>query len=684
MLFPGPSAYAGFLLRPLLVLSCLLSVTLTSQATRLDTGLGYALSHEDQKVYTKALNLAQRGRWKQAERLSQGAHDPILIDYIRWRRLADSQTQPSFEDIRQFLSSHPGWPFQGILHRKAEHALEKNTPPLVVIRWLVAHPPKTGRGLLRLAQALYQTGQKERARHLARRAWIEKDLSRTDEKELISQFGHVLQQRDHEQRLDNRLWDGDIRAAKRLLDIRKLSPGVVSLAKARIALQRRRSPVDRRVRNVPASYKNDSGLLFDRLVFRRLSHGPQEAAQILLYPSADKKRPDLWARERLILARSFLEQGHPKQAYMAARHHHLKKGPTYVELEWLSGWIALRFLNAPQDALRHFQSFSRAVGYPISVARAHYWMGRTFDALSKKQHARRAYERATQYPTTFYGQIASRIIHREALLPSSPEPHKHDHEFVERNPLTPIVASLAALERNDDIYPFFIRLFENAATEGQRAAVLQFSRNVGGKEFGVALARRAALKGHHDIGCAYPLPEEITLPHHPEQALILAVIRQESNFKVDAVSRAGAKGLMQLLPSTARSVARKKGVRFRHHDLKSNPNLNVTLGSSYLSNLIKKFKGSYALAVASYNAGPRNTKRWIRQYGDPRHPKTDLIDWIEQIPFGETRNYVQRVLETTYVYRKILGVDYKQFSTHRTPTFPYSRAHSHSALLEKP
>ena len=154
----------------------------------------------------------------------------------------------------------------------------------------------------------------------------------------------------------------------------------------------------------------------------------------------------------------------------------------------------------------------------------------------------------------------------------------------------------------------------------------------------------------------------MVLPRQPEHALILAIIRQESNFKVNAVSRAGARGLMQLLPSTARSVARKKGVRFRRRDLGSNPNLNITLGSSYLSDLIKKFDGSYALAVASYNAGPRNTKRWIRQYGDPRHAKIDLIDWIEQIPFNETRNYVQRVLENTHVYRKLLGVHEKQFS----------------------
>ena len=299
MRFPRPLTGADLLLRLPLVLVCLLSLTLPSRANPIETALECVLSRGDQEIYTKALKMAQRGRWQDAKRLSLQAHNPVLVDYIQWRWLVDPNTRPSFTDIHQFLKQHARWPFQRTLLRKAEKALEKDTEPPITIQWLIAHPPKTGRGLLRLAHALRQTGQKERAYRLARRAWIEKSLSREDEKDFLSLFGHILKTSDHIQRLDNRLWNRDTRAAQRLLNAQKMDPGIVALAKARIALQRRRPPIDRRVRNVPTSYKEDPGLLFDRLVFRRISHGPHEAAELLSHPSADKKKPGLWAPNAL-------------------------------------------------------------------------------------------------------------------------------------------------------------------------------------------------------------------------------------------------------------------------------------------------------------------------------------------------------------------------------------------------
>lgn len=618
------------------------------------------LNAGDQVLYTRALSDADSDRWGDALRNGQLADNPVLVNYLRWRWLTDNDSTPSFSDVRDFIAKYPDWPMMSVLQRKAEERMTGDEAPEDLLKWFRAWPPRTGRGRMFMAEALLATGRKGEAEELIRDTWISYGLARSDETRLLARFGKWLRSQDHRKRLDERLWAGDLGDARFLLKEQRIDSDTRAVALARIALQERSGAADKLVRNVPRSRADDPGFVFDRMVFRRQKNLEESAAELLGHPSADKGKPDLWAKERLVLARAMLDKGNYRRAYDMVRRHAIQGGAVYADLEWLAGWIALRFLDRPKMALPHFRNVASAVSFPISVARAHYWIGRTLETLGDSTEAKKAYLRAADEPTTFYGQLAAERTGTIPSLPPAPRASGDEKETASARSLTLTALALASLGRQQEMMPFLIRLIEDAKTPGERAIALNIAREAG-TEAGVAIARRAAQKGHHDLDTAYPLPD-FTLPDGPEKALILAVIRQESNFGTGAISAAGARGLMQLMPSTAKAVAKQRGVAMKSSEvLNRDPDLNVSLGSHYLSTLLKRFDGSYAMAIAAYNAGPGRPARWAREYGDPRTREIDMLDWIERIPFPETRNYVQRVMEATAVYRYRLGYTQNAF-----------------------
>ena len=404
-------------------------------------------------------------------------------------------------------------------------------------------------------------------------------------------------------------------------------------------------------------------LVYERLRWRRRK-GKDSAFEILKALPDKLPRPELWWREKASLARLALSKGHITQAYNLAKSHGLQPGSVaYADAEWLAGWIALRFLNDHAEGRTHFKRMYAAVEYPISRARAAYWAGRAAEAQKGENVLEVAltwYRKAAAHPLTYHGQLAFWRLkpNTSLILPASAfdEISKETAQEFFENELVDVVEILHDVGQHELMWPFIRKLYSITGDPDWRVLTGRLARVNGRADLAVRVAKRANRDGMALLDLGYPTLDPPALPRTatsraPEVPLTLAVIRQESAFRADAKSHAKARGLMQVIPPTARLVAKGLRLRYSKSRLASDQKFNLILGQSYLGDLIKDFKGSYVLALAAYNAGPHRVKRWIKAHGDPRVSEIDAIDWIEMIPFSETRNYVQRVLENLQIYR---------------------------------
>lgn len=613
------------------------------------------LSDGDQSLYQQAFDLATRGQWPSAVSLADQARNPVLRDVLLWRYMQQPDSGYSFETISAFVTTHPGWPAQSALLRRAEDAMSGDESPQTLLRWFASNPPFSAKGKMMLAGALIATGKTEQAIEVVRDAWVNEAFSAKDEQEFLARFSSYLTLAHHQRRASALLWNDHDVSAERMLKL--LDPDHRALIQARMALQRQDKTANALVNKVPAALHNDPGLLLDRITFRRKQGQEDEAIELFKAREADSVHPQHWWQERSLLARSYLRRGFVSQAYRLAAGHKMTSGTSYAEAEWLAGWIALRFLKDTDTALKHFKRADAVVTSPISVGRAAYWTGRAAEAGGQKTEAQRWYAKAAEQATSYYGQLAAARLDpgQRPGLPRAPQITDEDRRAFNNSDLTAVVRALGQISQEDQARSFLFRLTEDAPTEGQRALAVMLGTELR-PDLAVAMSRRAAQKGTHVLDVAYPLPASLQITDNsPEKALVLSVIRQESNFNSRAISGAGAQGLMQLLPATAQHVAKKQGIPHATYQLTSDPSHNVQLGSSYLEGLINGFQGSYIMAVAGYNAGPGRPKNWVQEFGDPRQGEIDPIDWVEMIPFTETRNYVQRVLESVAVYRARLS-----------------------------
>jgi soluble lytic murein transglycosylase len=387
-----------------------------------------------------------------------------------------------------------------------------------------------------------------------------------------------------------------------------------------------------------------------------------EASELLLRHPLDAAQPTLWAIERQILARRALASGRFRDAYRLASAHAVEAGAEFAEAEWLSGWIALRYLNDPKAAKRHFETMYKGVNYSISLARGAYWRGRAAEALGESADAKRWYLTAAEHPATYYGQLAAaRVVPDRPLpLPPDPQPSADERRAFEASELVAAVRMLAAFQQREMATPFLASLESVRESAGWRALTAALATEIDRPDLAVSLARRLNQSGAILVGQGYP---SVPIPSVPrsgrqgkaagriEQPLVLAIIRQESGYRTDAISSAGARGLMQLMPGTAQQVAAALNLPYSAGRLITDKDYNLTLGQTYFHSVLDRFDGSYVLALAGYNAGPYRVQQWRAQMGDPGGDLNAAIDWIELIPFSETRNYVQRILEHLQVYR---------------------------------
>ncbi len=610
------------------------------------------LSAADHNIAVQVFAAAKKDRHGESERLAMQSKNRLLPKLARWMTYADPRSGASFEEITSFIDSSGDWPLMTSLQRRAEESITAATPNERILAWFKEHEPVTADGGMAYARALMAAGQTERAIKVVRQSWVEGGFGVMQERQFLTLFGDHLRAEDHWKRLDRLLWDKQEGPAQRM--VLKVPAAYRQLAQARLTLQDGKANPEPAIAAIPKELRDDPGLIYDRVRWRRQKDLDEDAIDLLAHPARNKVRPELWWAERSILARRALQKGLVSRAYQVAADHGLNQIATqYGEAEFMAGWISLRFLDDRDTAMGHFSRLYDAVSTPLTRSRAAYWAGRTSEVLKDDKAAREWYTRGARYLTAFYGQLsASRLDDHRWPLPGDPQPTADDIKRFEGRELVRAIRMMLAVGESEHLRAFFIRLNDVTQSPGERALIGKLATEGGRNDLAVTIARRADRDSVFLYDAGWPMPP-ISAEDGPEKALVLALIRQESGFITDAQSPVGARGLMQLMPATAERVAKAIKVAFNPRKL-DDPTYNVRLGSAYLGDMIENFEGSYILALVAYNAGPGRARRWIKEYGDPRDPNIDVIDWIEMIPFTETRGYVQRVMESVSIYRRKL------------------------------
>ena len=619
------------------------------------------LTNTDALLTRGALEAAAKRQWKTVRDQGSQVQDPIARKLITWRRLTGAGVTPTFDEAEKFLVENPDWPWHQRLMRRAEQALPVSWTAKRVVSWFGTREPLSAFGAARLGAAEQAMGETDKGEARIRGAWIEGNFSRVQSRAYYKRFRKILTPADHLARLDRLLWDGRHSAARRLLPL--VDKSWQRLSQARIALRRRAGNVDALIKRVPEALKSHAGLVYERLRWRRRKN-LDTALELAKTLEGQLPRAEMWWEERAILARRALRKGLVTDAYHIAKNNGLAPGSAaHAEAEWLSGWIALRFLNDNDAAFHHFERMHKAVKYPVSIARGAYWAGRAKQSGGHIDRAVHWFGKAADYPLTYYGQLAFAQLWpgKSLKLNSAIKPLETPMESFDKHEIVKVIRILGDLDAHDLVRHFVRSLTALSEDPQWWSQTAQLARLSGRPDLSIRIANKADRNGTPLLqNEAFPV---LTLPKlpttatsdPPEVSLALALIRQESAFRVTARSHAGAQGLMQIMPATAKVISKGLKMHYSRLRLVSSPKYNMTLGQSYLGDLLKQFGGSYVLALAGYNAGPHRARRWIKLHGDPRNPEVDAIDWVEIIPFDETRNYVQRVLENLQVYRLLLS-----------------------------
>lgn len=608
-------------------------------------------------LYRKAIDAILANRFADGRRVAARGKSAIGKTLVTWLWLTRTGTNAGITDYTEFLDRHPDWPKRWTMKRDLEQLFATDPDNGTVTAWFADHAPVTGRGMVRYGEALVATNSKsdkEKGIALIHRGFVTGLFTKAEETAVLRRDRKELRTADVVARLKRLIWFGRDAEAKRLLFL--VPPADRALAEARLALSEMRPSVERYLARVPARLRDNPGLVFDRARWRQRMGLDDGAAVLLETPVAGRDYPHFWWREADIEARRQLAEGNVTRAYRLALHHGKIDGAALAESEWLAGWIMLRFLDNKVAALDHFRRFLSIVHTPVSRARGAYWYARTEAALGNAATAQHWYKVATAYPTTFYGQMAALTLgdRGRLKLPAADPPTADETEAFARNDLAQAATVLAASGHSNLIDPFIAVLGHGVKTTAEADQVARLATRLGRPDLAIKVAKHAAEHDIYLLRYDFPMMPRLIRTHglaNPD--LVLAVSRQESAFKPTARSPAGALGIMQLMPNTAREMAREMRVRFRLRLLTASPAYNVRLGSHYLEHLITKYDGDYVLALAAYDAGDTNVAKWIGAWGNPRRPGVNVLDWIELIPFAETRNYIERVMESLEVYRTL-------------------------------
>ncbi len=618
-------------------------------------------SKKDFGLAKKAISEMQKSKWTSALNVSKKAKDKSIYNFIQWRHLLTTGNQASFYDYKVFIDSNPDYPRIDRLRYLAEHKLSTaNVSPNKIINWFGANEPLSGYGKMILGESHLLIGDKSRGTKLVKEGWITAKLSKNDLKFFRKKFKKSLNVDDYIKRADYLAWNGKHWDLKRLT--RYLPKDYELLYTARQILISKGYGVDQAIKNVPQKLKNDPGLNYDRLKWRRKKGRVDSSTEILLKIRNDKEylvMPEKWWKEREIISRALIYKKKYEIAYKISSNHGMTEGSDFAAAEWMSGWIALSFLNDPLTAKNHFKNFYDNVNYPISTSRGAYWLASAYEKLGDKEQSNKWYLEASKYLTTYYGQLAFLKINPNGKfeLNKDMEVDKKYRLIFFNKELVKITYLLDELKK-DKYTKFILRhLANDDISKGSEILAAELATNINRYDFAIQVSKIASYQKRFHNKFNYPIistPKSINGRKIPDSALILSIIRQESEFDLEANSHAGAKGLMQLMPYTAKLVSKQAKLPYSKSRLTTDPEYNINLGSHYIAGLILQYDGAYPFAVAAYNAGPNRVKYWKKINKNPQKKQINYVDWVELIKFRETRNYVQRVMENYNVYRYIL------------------------------
>ncbi len=607
-----------------------------------------------------ALKLLDAGDPAAATVAAYALPDPVDVKIVDWLVATSGSDKVPSSRIREISRKLADWPGQSLLRLRYEQAVVREKPsPAETIKALGSSRPISDAGTILLASAYLATGHQSEAAALIRPFWRDQNFSESDEKTIISQFGDLLTRADNKARMDRLLYDEQSTEALRVADL--LDKNQQALARAVVAVIKQQRSALKALDTLPASVRKDPLAVYSRIQTLRRADKIKQAAALLVAAPHDPGLlvdPNAWWIERRLISRALIEDGDPKLAYRVAAGHSAESPVYRAEAEFHAGWYALEFLHDPTIARKHFAEIATISSMPLSLSRAEYWLGRTAVAAGDKAAATAHFQRAGAYPTTFYGQLAlARLGQTKLHLTAPPVPDAKTRQRFANRELVKVIQHLTAVGRTDNIGLFYRHLADTLTDPAEIALLAGMADKDGEHQIALQVGKVAAVRGLPVETLAFPvsaIPTSAKMPN-VEKPLVYAVARQESAFNTDAISRAGARGLLQLMPATARQVARSIGLPYSKSRLTSDPAYNATLGAAHLGDLVDNFGGSYVMTFAAYNAGASRVAQWVKQHGDPRDPKVDVVNWIELIPFTETRNYVERIMENLQVYRARLG-----------------------------
>jgi soluble lytic murein transglycosylase len=621
------------------------------------------LNQKDFEKAKETIKFIQARKWNSALKSAKKVKDIEFRTLITWMHLKTTQNSATFSDYKNFIEQHEKYPRINRIKYLAETKIYlRNNSPTSIINWFDRHPPLGGIGKIKLAEAYLAQKKLDKAEELIKDGWTTADIPKNDLGYYRAKFKKFLTTEDHIKRADYLAWERKYWDLKRML---KYLPGDErALYNARQILMSNSYGVDNAISKVPNHLKTNTGLEYDRLRWRN-RRGRLEGSLEILYKNSNRTedqmvRPDKWWEQRKSVSRALIYKKRYKTAYKISSEHALSAGPEFAEAEWLSGWIALTFLKSPEYAISHFQNFYNNVGYPISLARGAYWLGVTYKSLGDKDLSYKYFNEGAKFPMTYYGQLSFNEIkpgENFELIDDSKINKDYEKNFRKNKLINHVIllTELDASQLSKDIIKYLATL---DVEKGSEVLAAKLATEVGRYDFAIQISKQASYEKRFYNKYNYPIintPAKINNKNMPNQEIVLAIIRQESEFDRRANSWAGARGMMQLMKYTAKIVAKQAKLPYSISRLTKDPEYNIKLGSYYFNSLMENYNGVFPFAIAAYNAGPNRVKTWRKINGDPSKGQLSYVNWIELIRFKETRNYVQRVLENINVYKYMLS-----------------------------
>ncbi len=605
------------------------------------------------RTLTQGLSALRKGKMSQALKARSALRSGSLERKVMAWAIAMKGTGVPAETLHAIANDLSYWPGQKTMRGNLERALVKENNSKNLRLAFGQSKPESREATIALARAHLNAGAKRSAHAVVAPLWRNTTLTRSLENSVLKTFGSILTRADHRARVEYLLSKRRIRGAERIAG----RAGITRIVKAHAAVERKQRSASSALKAVPGSQRTDPTYLLAKAKHLRQADKLSAAAKVLLSVKSNRiiaNNADRYWIEQRILASDLLDARSPKTAYRLADHNVAASPSKRIDAEFYAGWIALQKLNKSKAAVRHFKQLLTIATTPLSRSRGHYWLGRALAKSGKKSAAKAQFETAARWDTTYYGQLAARNLGKSKIRISKAPPSRSDRAVFSRFELVQAIAKLESAGQKNTARTFYRHLAKHLEKPGQLALLAARAEQKRDYQLSLQVGKIGFRRGFDVDTLAWPIG---AIPRNTKTSgaglpLAYAIARQESTFQVDARSPANALGLLQLLPTTARRTAQKIGIRYSRSRLVTDASYNARLGTAYLHQQMQKFGGSLILTFAAYNAGPRRAQDWIERYGDPRGKSTAfVIDWVEQIPYSETRNYVQRVMENYQVYK---------------------------------